>query len=348
MKKQVKERNTYIDIVKAILIILVIIGHSIQYGSGSNFIKKELFFNNYLFKFIYSFHMPLFIMISGYLSYNSINKNKIKDVFKSKISTLLIPILIWTIPVLLFKINEVTTIREFIKLSIKTFSTNLWFLWSVFYINILVKIINKYFKDNYLVYILVFLITFILPNELIIKQFTFQFSLYNYMYFYFIIGYLSKKHNIIEKINKYINNKTLIVNSILFILLLLFMNKHTYIYTSGMNILSNYKQLIIDLYRFLLGLIGSTEVLLLINILQNKLNDNIKNRLIYLGKNTLGIYIISSIIHPFILPLITKNLSNINYLFILLESIIILVISITAIELIKKNKYTNKFLLGEK
>ena len=190
MKKQVKERNTYIDIVKALLIILVIIGHSIQYGSGSNFIKKELFFNNYLFKFIYSFHMPLFIMISGYLSYNSINKNKIKDVFKSKISTLLIPILIWTIPVLLFKINEVTTIREFIKLSIKTFSTNLWFLWSVFYINILVKIINKYFKDNYLVYILVFLITFILPNELIIKQFTFQFSLYSYMYFYFIIGYL--------------------------------------------------------------------------------------------------------------------------------------------------------------
>ena len=168
------------------------------------------------------------------------------------------------------------------------------------------------------------------------------------MYFYFIIGYLSKKHNIIEKINKYINNKTLIVNSILFILLLLFMNKNTYIYTSGMNILSNYKQLIIDLYRFLLGLIGSTEVLLLINILQNKLNDNIKNKLIYLGKNTLGIYIISSIIHPFILPLITKNLSNINYLFILLESIIILVISITAIELIKKNKYTNKFLLGEK
>ena len=73
-----------------------------------------------------------------------------------------------------------------------------------------------------------------------------------------------------------------------------------------------------------------------------------KNKLIYLGKNTLGIYIISSIIHPFILPLITKNLSNINYLFILLESIIILVISITSIELIKKNKYTKKYLLGEK
>ena len=49
-------------------IILVIIGHSIQYGSGSNFIEKQMFFNNYLFKFIYSFHMPLFIMISGYLS----------------------------------------------------------------------------------------------------------------------------------------------------------------------------------------------------------------------------------------------------------------------------------------
>lgn len=348
MKKQDKKRNPYIDIVKAILILLVIIGHSIQYGSGANYIKKELFFNNYIFKFIYSFHMPLFIMISGYLSYNSINKNKFKDILKSKISTLIIPIIIWTIPVLLMKYNEANTIREFIKLCIRTFSTNLWFLWSLFYINILVKLINKYFKDNIFIYTLIFLITFILPNEIIFKQFTIQFYLYSYMYLYFIIGYLIKKHNYLDKLNKFINNKTLIINTIILILLLIPMNKETYIYTTGMNIINNYKQILIDLYRFLIGLIGSTEVLLLTNKFTNKINNKLKDKLLYLGKNTLGIYIISSIIHPFILPLITKKLDNINYLLMILESIIILVISITAIELIKKNKYTKKYLLGEK
>ena len=52
---------------KALLIISVIVGHSVQYGSGPTFIEKQLFFENYLFKFIYSFHMPLFFCISGYL-----------------------------------------------------------------------------------------------------------------------------------------------------------------------------------------------------------------------------------------------------------------------------------------
>ena len=93
MKKQTKKRSPYLDIIKAILIILVIIGHSIQYGSGSTYLEKQLFFNNYLFKFIYSFHMPLFIMISGYLSYNSLNKNSLKETFISKFKSFNISVL---------------------------------------------------------------------------------------------------------------------------------------------------------------------------------------------------------------------------------------------------------------
>ena len=170
MKKQTKKRSPYLDIIKAILIILVIIGHSIQYGSGSTYLEKQLFFNNYLFKFIYSFHMPLFIMISGYLSYNSLNKNSLKETFISKFKSLIIPLFFWSI--IPFIINlEFYSIIESLKLFIAVFSTNLWFLWSLFYINILVKLINKYFKDNIFIYILSFLITFILHNTFVIKYF---------------------------------------------------------------------------------------------------------------------------------------------------------------------------------
>ena len=153
MKKQDKKRNPYLDIIKAILILLVLIGHSIQYGSGENYLNKQLFFNNYLFKFIYSFHMPLFIMISGYLSYNSLNKVNLKDTIISKFKSLIIPIFIWSIIPFIISINNYINIKELIKLFITTFSTNLWFLWSLFYINVLVKIINKYFKDNIYIYI---------------------------------------------------------------------------------------------------------------------------------------------------------------------------------------------------
>ncbi len=79
-----------------------------------------------------------------------------------------------------------------------------------------------------------------------------------------------------------------------------------------------------------------------------KINDNIKDKLIYLGKNTLGIYIISSLIQPNLLPKITENLSNINYLYTIIQSIIVLLITIIIIEIIKKNKILNKYLLGDK
>ena len=348
MKTKDKIRNPYIDIVKAILIILVLIGHSIQYGSGSNYMNNQLFFNNVIFKFIYSFHMPLFIMISGYLSYNSINKNSFFNILKTKICTLIIPIFLWTIPVLIFKLNEFYSIREFIKLCVTTFSTNLWFLWSLFYLTILVKLINKFCEDNIFIYIVIFLLTFIIPDEIIFKRFILQFYLYSYMYIFFIAGYLTKKHNLLEKINKSIINKTLIINTYLFIMLLIPFSKDIYIYTTGINIINNYSQLFNDLYRYLIGFVGSIEILLIIYKLTPFIKENIKDKLLYLGKNTLGIYIISSIIHPYILPMFTNNLSNINYLFICIETIIILVISITAIELIKINKYTSKYLLGEK
>ncbi len=51
-----------ISSIKSILIILVVIGHLIQYT-----IDKDFYINNYFYQLIYSFHMPAFMFISGYL-----------------------------------------------------------------------------------------------------------------------------------------------------------------------------------------------------------------------------------------------------------------------------------------
>lgn len=51
------ERNNQIDISKGIAIILMILGHSIILTDN---------FTNYFFKLIFSFHMPLFFLFSGY------------------------------------------------------------------------------------------------------------------------------------------------------------------------------------------------------------------------------------------------------------------------------------------
>lgn len=65
-------RNTYIDCVKRISIILVILGCTIQR------LYPEWKFS-VLEKGIYMFHMPLFISVSGYLFYPSITKEAITE-----------------------------------------------------------------------------------------------------------------------------------------------------------------------------------------------------------------------------------------------------------------------------
>ena len=52
---KVSERYTWIDCIKGIGIFLVVLGH--------------IYKDNYIGLWIYSFHMPLFFMLSGYLMY---------------------------------------------------------------------------------------------------------------------------------------------------------------------------------------------------------------------------------------------------------------------------------------
>ena len=58
------ERNIFFDSLKFILIFLVVLGHVMEYDIYDNHLKMSVF------SFIYTFHMPLFIFISGYFSKN--------------------------------------------------------------------------------------------------------------------------------------------------------------------------------------------------------------------------------------------------------------------------------------
>ena len=74
------ERNELIDIIKGILIVLVVFGHT----------------NNFLVKWIYSFHMAAFFSISGYLVSKKIVDGK-KNIFKyiwKRINRLYIPFVV--------------------------------------------------------------------------------------------------------------------------------------------------------------------------------------------------------------------------------------------------------------
>lgn len=58
-----RNRLLWADALKGVLILLVVLGHSIQNTIG------DACYINHLWNIIYSFHMPAFMAISGYLSF---------------------------------------------------------------------------------------------------------------------------------------------------------------------------------------------------------------------------------------------------------------------------------------
>lgn len=65
------ERSAYWDIAKCLLIILVTLGHLVQYGGWSH---GDDFYHNALFKLVYMFHMPMFALICGFFAAAGLRK----------------------------------------------------------------------------------------------------------------------------------------------------------------------------------------------------------------------------------------------------------------------------------
>ena len=85
--------RTFIDYLRGIAVFLMLWGHSIQYCYGGQFD----FFENSVFKLIYSFHMPFFMLISGYLFYFSEQKRGMIELIEYKTKSLLYPILMCSV-----------------------------------------------------------------------------------------------------------------------------------------------------------------------------------------------------------------------------------------------------------
>lgn len=89
-------RVDWVDYAKAIGIIMVVYGHVARgvYNSGIEF--SEYFFT-LTDNIIYSFHMPLFFFLSGLFFYQSFVKKGARQLFFSKIDTIVYPYLVWSI-----------------------------------------------------------------------------------------------------------------------------------------------------------------------------------------------------------------------------------------------------------
>ena len=126
--EKIKNRNYLLDNLKVILIFFVVFGHVIEYYIKDNSILRTIYI------FIYIFHMPLFIFISGYLS---------KNFYKMKrkaVKNLLIPYIIFNM--IWYTAVYIGTKR--VMFSVISPGWTLWYLLSLFFWRISLKYLVKF------------------------------------------------------------------------------------------------------------------------------------------------------------------------------------------------------------
>lgn len=269
-----QERYKELDLIKGIGIILVYLGHS--------FNLKELDWNIiyiYLYSTVYSFHMPLFFFISGFLSNTNKNIN-LEKFYKGKIKRLLVPYLfinlIDFIPRTLFPqlVNsKFGGIKEVVFYGTKIS----WFVYTLFIIFMFFPFLDKYIlkKDKYYLFGLVLVIINYLKIFNNIKIFSLGTVVEYLLYFY--IGYVIRPvYN--EKIKNEFSNKK-ISSLIISIVFLMFSYKYYHL-----NYFNN----------ITFAILGALFVL---NIsLRIKENTNIYKFFKFLGINSLTFYLIEGFI----------------------------------------------------
>jgi fucose 4-O-acetylase-like acetyltransferase len=124
-KLKTNKRNHHIDALKGVAIILVVLGHSVQVNDAN-------FDNNLLFRIIYSFHMPMFMFLSGYILLAQLGHSFLGYLKKNAIR-LLVPFLVWyfvSYIIICFQ-KDVSLATYFLDLA-RSPGRGLWFLWILF------------------------------------------------------------------------------------------------------------------------------------------------------------------------------------------------------------------------
>ena len=124
-------RDSYFDNAKVFLILLVVFGHIIR-----SFIDDSQIFMN-IYKFLYTFHMPAFILISGYFAKGFRKKGYVLKIAKK----LILPYLIFQgiYSVYYFFIEN----QSSMVLNPLDPHWSLWFLVSLFFWNVLLFVVTK-------------------------------------------------------------------------------------------------------------------------------------------------------------------------------------------------------------
>lgn len=316
MNINIAKRIYAFDLLKCFAMFLVIYGHLLQFFLPGGAQGKPIY------SLIYSFHMALFMMVSGYFFFNSMGRYNFIEILKDKFFTLIVPSITYTCIAVLASIcirNDWTDCQQYL-------FDHLWFLKSLFCCQIaafVLQKLNRFFLGG-----VIGIAFFYIFNRWQLSG----------MFPAFFMGMMLKKYDIWWKDE---------VN------LLLLISLFTYIVSLVIRFsLAEYSPLIEIIVRFLIPLCGS---LFIISLFWSTFrNYTKKNRWTdtfnYWGTKTKELYILQGLLFEFGLIYVWKYIHFNPILFNLfygpLFTLILMWIIIHLNELLQKNKIVNILLLG--
>lgn len=261
------------DVVKCVAIFLVVWGHAL---SSFDMMHTHC---AYLHRFIYSFHMPLFMMVSGFFSASSFQLNSRSFLIK-KAKQLLLPALSWSLITCVYIV--IVNGADFHSVFYE-FVGNSWFLKTLFACFVWVYVAKCWLKNDLLAFVLSCSIAFVMPPG--------SFLQFNWLLPFFWGGYFFHKYQ-----NAIMAHMKVILTAIFAVVLTLFYLKNTFYITHVIHIdssalIKNHTALIVS---FLWAATVSLTIILLVHLLVKKDNSIVKV-MAFVGRYTLAIYVIQTI-----------------------------------------------------
>lgn len=347
-------KNRYIDFLKGAAILCVIYGHCLQYGSGVAFFQQGLYWDNPVMQAIYSFHMPLFIAISGYLFCFSLKKHGPKECIYHRVKSLLPICVTWAFILLAHDVvigkRFNNTVQIIVWLGSYTL-TGFWFLWAVMICTFCISIVEGPLRQKWrgatiATYTILFISFFITPDF-------FWLNAYKFMLPFFLAEFYYAKSG-----KKWIdNNKVGLTATLLWMILMLFFSKNTYIYTTGITLIgkqSAAEQFAVDIYRYVTGMSGVIAVAFWVKILYRKVCDCSCRSIVFMrksfekfGRDSLIYYVLSLyLLFNWIMPVVTAAF-QLNYLITFIEAIVVIILCFLLKVVLSKFGKLSHFIMGK-
>lgn len=316
------DRIAYLDLVKFIAILLVCIGHCYVMVPTIHSVVRPV---------IYSFHMPLFMLVCGYFSLRSL-EFPLLNLLSKKFQQLLIPVTACTlVSILLFRGGQSELIGS------------VWFLRTLFLCYLIARI-SKYIKlPVEIVFLLSWIVLLFVPigGTLMI----------NFLYFYFGLGYLIHKYQ--DRIYKY--GVLILIFSVIWFVIAIYKQWTVPCERVDWVFLTHFP------FKFIIQILtGFSGSILIIGCCKlannlfvwNKTLNNILSKLSLIGRYTLGIYVVQTFLIERLLTAYIK-LNNdsispvlIDFILIPLIGLILCIICCYIVRITQRYKIINLLFYG--